>query len=484
MAGIAKLKFGDPLEPIYDAPGSRREHAIRGADSPEVLIVNSPLFRDSNSLYDEDSLPPIGLGYVATALRQAGISVALVDAIADRLGLDQLVDLILETQPRLLATNVFTTNYDLVQELVERIALAVPHIVVGGLSTRTLHLKIFGWKVDGQLDVVFGDGEQIIVPIATNTLAEPPALQMPRRRFFKVDTASRYYLPDISGVPLDRAFFSNEPIHHPLGFDEAHLVASRGCIYNCSFCAAARSMNRDLGVRERAIEDIQNELAHLQQQFSGLNSIRILDDLFLKNSGSITRAIETFTPFPFRWRSMAHVLTFDGVDASILDKLYGSGCRELFIGIESGSERILRMIHKTADVMRIQRNLESVLRAGISIKGYFIYGFPEETLEDCEATYRLACALKEISLRCGTSFRTSVFQFRPYHGTELYHSILAQGTPEESVLQVKPDPALSALVGRLQFNFHSGNYSKVDSETIRAYIYKTANLSDRQQWGL
>ena len=56
------------------------------------------------------------------------------------------------------------------------------------------------------------------------------------RRVFLVDAKSRYEVKDISDVPLDRSFFLNEPVAHPLGFIEiANIVTSRGCIYNCAF---------------------------------------------------------------------------------------------------------------------------------------------------------------------------------------------------------------------------------------------------------
>lgn len=454
------------------------------ADGLDFLVVNSPLFREVNPLYDEDSLPPIGLGYIATALLHAGKSVMLVDAVADRVGLDDLIQRTRSLRPRALGINVFTTNYQLVRELVEGISGVCTHVIVGGLATRTLYLDIFGWAFEGQLDVVVGDGERLIVPLVMNTVDEPPRASAHRRRFYQIDSHSKYYVADISSVPLNRAFFANEPVRHPRGFLEANIVASRGCIYNCAFCAAARSLNKDMGVRERSVSSLRGELAEIKAQYPGVTSIRVLDDLFLKTVKCIPRAVSLFQGSGFRWRGMAHVMTFQGASVSDLAQLRASGCEELFIGIESGSERVLRQIRKTHDIGRILGNLERVMEAGISIKGYFIYGFPGETVEDMEQTYRLAFALKEASVRHGVEFRTSVFQFRPYHGTELHQYMVDRGAPPEAVLQVAPDAKLSDLVGRLQFNFHSGEYSAVSGEIVRQFIYKTANLTDKSQWGL
>jgi anaerobic magnesium-protoporphyrin IX monomethyl ester cyclase len=160
-----------------------------------------------------------------------------------------------------------------------------------------------------------------------------------------------------------------------------------------------------------------------------------------------------------------------------LHALKRSGCSELFIGIESGSPTILRAIHKTHDIGKIEQNLGNVLRAGINLKGYFIYGFPDETADDMEATYRLAERLMNAAAKTEARFRTSVFQYRPYHGTEIFHDLERAGIATQ-VMSVEPDPALSAMVGRLQFNFHSGNYSSTTDELVRDYIYRTIDLND------
>ena len=68
------------------------------------------------------------------------------------------------------------------------------------------------------------------------------------------------------------------------------------------------------------------------------------------------------------------------------------------------------------DVITVSKE---ILENGIDLKGYFIYGFPEETKRRFSKTYELASKIKEISLKTPGTFRTSVFQFRPYHGTQV-----------------------------------------------------------------
>ncbi len=442
----------------------------------KIVIINSPLFRDRNTLYDEDSLPPIGLGYITTVLQNNGIDVKLIDAVHQRMPLTDLIETVTAVKPDFIATNIFTTNYELVKEFVETINFNT-HFIIGGLSTKELHKDIIKWSTSNNIDIVTGDGELITLDIVKNQLQEAPILSESNRRVFLVDAKSRYEVKDISGVPLDRSFFLNEPVVHPLGFIEANIVTSRGCIYNCTFCAAARTLNKDYSVREKSEQSIVDELNEIVLKYPRVNSVRVLDDLFLKTNVTVQKAIDVFSKFSFQWRSMAHVMTFNNVDADMMNALKKSGCYELFIGIESGSPKILGEIKKTKNVDTILSNLTKVLEAGINMKGYFIYGFPGETQEDMEMTFQLALKLKEISMLNGVTFRTSVFQYRPYHGTQIYHDLEVKGN-NLLVQAVQPNQDLSLLVGRLQFNFHSGNYSNVDDQMLHDYIYRTINLND------
>lgn len=442
----------------------------------KVVIINSPLFKDRNPLYDEDSLPPIGLGYIATYLQNKGIEVELIDAVYSKIPLQELIDSITKSKPDFIAANIFTTNYHLVKEFFESLKFK-SHFIIGGLSTKGLHKEIIGWKVSNPLDVVIGDGELISLAIVNGDVQEDPIFSHANFNVYKVDSRSAYYLNDISDQKLDRGFFLNEPILHPFGFTEANIVASRGCIYNCTFCAAARSLNSEFTIRERTEQSLITELQQIQVEFPKVNSIRVLDDLFLKNSLTIKKATNVFSNFNFGWRSMAHVLTFQNVDLNSLQAMKESGCQELFIGVESGSPRILRAINKTHKVETIYENLTKVFKAKINIKGYFIYGFPDETLEDMEMTFQLAERLKFVAQEEGVYFRTSVFQYRPYHATEIFHDLVDKGV-QTQVKQLTENKKLSELVGRIQFNFHSGNYSTVDLDRVHEYIYRTTNLND------
>jgi len=441
----------------------------------KIILINSPLFREGNRYYNEDSLPPIGLGYIATHLQNIDVDVELIDAVDRKISLNDLKEILNSLKPEFFATNIFTTNYDLVKELVETLTFST-HVIIGGLSTKELYKKIINWETQNPIDIVIGDGELITADIVKEDIKENAMYSKKNRRVFNVDGDSVYFFKNISDVPLNRNFFQNEPIKHPPGFREVNIVSSRGCIYNCTFCAAARSQNNAYPVRERSVSSIINELNEINFLYPETNSIRVLDDLFLKTKASLSNAVDIFSRFNFQWRSMAHVRTFNQVEQDEIEALKESGCKELFIGIESGSPRILKSINKTSNKDLILKNLTKLFKAKINVKGYFIYGFPDETKVDFDMTYNLACELKKLSLKYGSNFRTSVFQFRPYHGTEIFLN-LKEKYPNLNFEHVTHNKVLSNLIGRDQFNFHSINYSDVCLKTIHDYICKTNNLN-------
>lgn len=437
----------------------------------KVILLNTPLFKEPGESNDEDSLPPYGLGYIATYLQMNNIEVEIIDAIAEKLSVESLISQIEVKKPDFLGLNVFTTNYEIVKDLVTCIKIKT-HIIVGSLATKTLYKKILNWETNNQIDIVIGDGELIMPDLVKGIEKDKCFYQSGKRRVFKIDKLSEYHADKISNIPLNRDFFLNEPKINIYNQPEVNLVTSRGCIYNCSFCAAARSHNKEFGVRERGVLSIIAELREIILKYPLVKSIRILDDLFLKSNESIKKAYEIFSKFDLGWRSMAHVRTFSKIKQEYLSSMKKSGCKELFIGIESGSPKILKNIHKTDNVVLIKKNLSKLFKAGIDIKGYFIFGFPEETEQDAQMTYNLAMELKDDSIKYGANFRTSVFQFRPYHGTEIYEK-LKNKYPDFHKETISQNNKLSQLIGREQFNFHSNNYSNISLDNIHDYICKT-----------
>lgn len=136
-----------------------------------------------------------------------------------------------------------------------------------------------------------------------------------------------------------------------------------------------------------------------------------------------------------------------------------NGCGEVALGIESGSERLLKYLGKRITPEMTRSVVRRLTEHGISIKGYFILGFPTETREELNATVRQVYDLWDIAEGKPGRFRASVFEFRPYPGAPEWHRLIATGNYEPQQLLDYPVVDLTeggvdeAMRGRDEFNF-------------------------------
>lgn len=437
----------------------------------KFILINSPIFWDSVA-EQEQYLSPLGLGYIATYLEKANIDVELLDCVIKRLSVNEVVEYINYNKPDYIGINIFTQNYNIVKYIIENISIPC-ECFIGGQVVKCIYQDLLYWDSNNTLNIVIGEGEFIIPAIVTGECKEVPILTDGNKMVYKVDMNSVYYPQDISDLYLNRKFLPNEVITNHYNQKEGAIITSRGCAYDCAFCGGARSLNKDVTIRIRSEKSVIQEIDEIASIYPDIQSIRILDDLFLRNSSSIDSAYNIFSHFPqVSWRGMVHTMSLINATDKI-SKLKESHCRELFIGIESGSDIVRKKINKLGTADEVIKVATAILNSGIDLKGYFIYGFPQETEDDYKKTYRLATKLKEISNKTEGNFRTSVFQFKPYQGTKLYNEI----TQSNGILhEAKINKNISRFKGRMQFNFEFGNYSETTDEVLNEYIIKTQEI--------
>lgn len=439
----------------------------------QILIVNSPLYESTHSSSNEDYLPPLGIGLLYTVLKER-FHVDFIDCLALNWTTDELIGYINNHCYGFICLNIFTTNFLQVKKIIESVQYE-PHWIIGGISTKSLYPEIFKWQTTSLVSIVYGDGELIISDIITNSVKQSPILgDNADKRFYKVDSDSVYYNTNISCEVIDRSIFTIEPEINIFGEKEVCIYTSRGCPYNCAYCMAAHSKNRELGLpRHKSIESIIAELKTISELYPEVSAIRIVDDLFLCKEQNFKDACTIFGRYNFKWRAMCHIWSIHLLnDNFVLSDLYDSGCRELFIGIESGSPRVLNEIHKTSSIEIIRESVIRILNSGISVKGYFICGFPNETKQDLDLTYELAKQLSDYAKTKGLHFRNSTFQFRPYYGTELYDKIIAEKNIKYNSLlyRTRISQDINFHIRNKSFNFDSGNYSLVKDDDLHNYI--------------
>ena len=442
----------------------------------KFILFNSPIFWDATK-EKEQYLSPLGLGYIATYLEKAGIDVTIVDCVKERKSVNDIVDFINKTHPDYIGINIFTQNYEMVKYIIESITITCD-CFIGGQVVKSIYLDILRWNTQNRLNIIIGEGEFIIPALVSGRCKQIPEQENDQKVVYRVNKNSEYFPKDISNIFLNRKYLGNEIIYNHYGEKEIAIITSRGCAFDCAFCGGAKSLNKDITTRIRTEESVITEIREILSAYPDIQSIRVLDDLFLRNGKSIDMTNNIFLKFPhLSWRGMVHVLSL-AKDVEKVKKLRRGRCRELFIGIESGSESVRRKINKLGTIDDITTVSKAILESGIDLKGYFIYGFPGETKEDFQKTYELASKIKEISTNTTGTFRTSVFQFRPYHGTQLYNEIVKS---TGIIHECEFNQSISKFEGRSQFNFDFGNYSKEKDEILNQYIIKTQELTKEEK---
>ncbi|MBI2890229.1 MAG: B12-binding domain-containing radical SAM protein [Nitrospirae bacterium] len=397
-----------------------------------VLLVKPNSFRDSVQ-------PPIGLGYLASSLRRRGFEVAILDAIRHDLDERDLLRRVLSWEPDAVGTQCFTTDVAATRRLLSGIKLARPGILtmVGGPHPTTNPAGTVGPEVDLGIR---GEAEESLPAFLErgldagsqravfDTLARDPipgAFWNNGNGFHGNGIARIAELDELPMVSWDLLEPESYPKAPQAAFYEQFPVApisiSRGCPYDCVFCAAQTISGAKM--RYRSVENVMEEIAYLHRAH-GIREIHVIDDNFTLHR----RYVETFceallsSDLKLSW-TCPNGVRLDTLTKDLLARMRQSGCYALAVGIESGSPRLLRDIEKasTLDVIRERVNL--IHESGIHPVGYFILGFPDETRDEMDQTVRLAL---DLPLR-----RAQFMLFHPLPGTRAYETIRGRNGLEQ-----------------------------------------------------
>jgi len=170
----------------------------------------------------------------------------------------------------------------------------------------------------------------------------------------------------------------------------ATIFTSRACPYGCIFCHNIFGKR----FRARSPENVISEIQLLYQDY-GVRELHIIDDCFnfkLERAKQILKKIieqgfDLKLAFPNGIRG-------DRLDQELVDLMKQAGVYKVNFGIESGSERIQKLIRKKLDLKLLKTNIELVAEKGIFTHGFFMLGFPTETKEDIKKTIRFALKSK------------------------------------------------------------------------------------------
>jgi radical SAM superfamily enzyme YgiQ (UPF0313 family) len=367
------------------------------------------------------TIPPLGLGYVATAACEVvpKSNITFVDAEHLRLSPKKIIQTIIGSNPDYVAINATTPNWHIAKNIIIGIQKAINcRIIIGGshsiLASDSIlkdsdinHLIFF---------ICIGDGEPTIV----NLLKDKDLSQIPNIKYIDKDNnivqTNNEVTRQFKNMIIDRSFFLNDPLINGSKI-ESYVLSARGCPYKCSFCAAPVISQTFV---QRESNSIKKELKELLSQ--GVNYIRFIDDLFLSSKKRLNELQQIWielglseTNFGFEATARTNIAhSYSDATWAILVDM---GLIEIEIGIESGSQRILVLMSKRTNNKEVIKTVSMAISHGIKVKGFLMLGYPTETIKDLEKTYELARELKAIG---GNSIRFSPVIVKAYPGTAIY----------------------------------------------------------------
>jgi radical SAM superfamily enzyme YgiQ (UPF0313 family) len=398
------------------------------AKSLRVLLVNPPdldkieIAIHKRLLGKDFVYPPLGLLYLASHLahERPQYELRLVDCQAERGdGVAALRAALSEFRPDVVGVSVFT-NLLLSALGVCRLArqLVPQAVVVAGGP----HVSLYAQETMGfpEIDYAVRDeGESPLLRLLDRLAAgERDATGIPgilqRQGGGVQDNGPGDLVLDLDQLPLPRRELLPVRRYRMLTARRSHnttTITSRGCPYRCTFCDVAQHK-----VRFHSPEWVLRDLASCVA--SGIREVHVFDDIFNLDPRRVVRICEGIKERGLRldWSFRGRV---DRLEPAMLKAARDTGCYRVYLGLESGSPRVLKAMGKSFAPDEIRRGVAAARQAGLEVHGYFMLGFPSETAEEMEATIELALALDLDFVQF------SVTTYLP--GTRIYEDALARG---------------------------------------------------------
>ena len=392
----------------------------------KILLVNPYCLSDSVTL-------PLGLAFLSSAVRDIA-EVTIKDFIKEDLSKVSALEAVLEQGDYdLVGFKTLHANYMLVKRYLDMMKQQFPHIttVVGGPQASIMRSEMLELYQDTVDFVISGEGEisfrklclvlqqhhfkpETIPPEALSDISGLSAIadgQVINNPIELCDDIGQYRIDwDVLGPdtypPLPHAAFARR-------FPVTSISVSRGCPYHCTFCAAFKIFGRR--VRYRSADVVLDEMEYLIGKYR-FKEFQVIDDNFSFDKRYVMEFCQKLLDrkLDILW-SLPNGTRLDNLDDEMLDIMKRSGLYSLSVGIESGSERILKLMRKKLDLPRVPERLALIKRHGIEMAGFFIMGYHTETAEEILQTIQFALSIP--------LDRAQFMLFHPYPGTEAYEQV-------------------------------------------------------------
>jgi anaerobic magnesium-protoporphyrin IX monomethyl ester cyclase len=367
----------------------------------DVLLTHSyHLPYDQKQMRKMQPYMPLGTLHAAAALRLQGISVAIFDTMLTEPA--RFESALNRHRPRIVA--IYEDDFNFLSKMcltrmrtvaweIAASARRAGATVISHGSDATDNPELF---LQHGIDYILrGEAEETLGALCSSLLESRPVgeidglvRRMPTGRLSHSirRLARNPKWVDLPEIPRDLIDFA--PYRHAWnkahGYFSVNMVASRGCPFRCNWCAKPISGNK---FHLRPAAEVAEEMRRLKVE-SGAEHIWFGDDVFALNQGWVqefsSEVVKRNAALPFKIQSRADLMS----DATVA-ALRSAGCTEVWMGVESGSQKILDAMDKglkLCSVLSARRRLE---KAGIHACYFLQLGYPGETWDDLQKTIAL-----------------------------------------------------------------------------------------------
>ena len=363
----------------------------------------------------EDPLAMIlGIGYIGAALEQAGLPVELADErILDDAGMKAAIQ-----RNDIIGLGALTPNIrraiawaKYAKEQGKITVMGGPHASVDqGIFLDSGH---FDYVIKGECEETMPEFVRALEAGDEASLEQVPGLAAMRDGELWIDNPAPPLIKKLDELPM--------PARHLLPMDRyfelnperlVYIFTTRGCPFKCIFCQKELTGR---GFRVRSTELIVDELEHIVKTYNP-GVVLFVDEILTLRKKRIHEMCDEIIRRGIKFEWIANTRA-DCVDYPLLKHMHRAGCRRIYYGWESGSQRMLDVLKKDLTPEEIVEAAKMTRRAGIWAKVYLIVGSPGETKEDIEETEKV--------LRLAGPDLVRVSVFNPLIGTESWDGYLA-----------------------------------------------------------
>ena len=394
-----------------------------------VIFVNPSFNRYGGIKGHGGSMMPLNLCYLAAYTRQQHpeVELKILDCEIKGFTHEESVDEIIRFDPKLICITTNTSVFDSVITLTQLLKNKLPksYIIIGGPHASALPERSI--LESGSDFAAIGEGElilsELIFQIKTN---ENSWHKIKGLAFFDEKREIQINPPckliknlDILPFPA-RDLIENDSYTPPptkrVGLGPNTLLAtSRGCPYNCGFCASQTVWSRK--IRFRKSKYIISEIEECIEKY-GVHNFNFTDEFFTAKKERVLEICKAICDrkFNISWVCSARA---QGLDKETFEAMKLAGCHEISFGIESGNAEMIDRIDKALDLNEAKKVIKTAKKVGIKTHASYLIGYIGETEQSIRDTINFS---KKLNTHVAAFFIAS-----PLPGTTLYKEALEKG---------------------------------------------------------